>query len=142
MKKERHVKVCPKCGSTDVHVDFSNPVVWAYGTTTKYQCESCGHTAPVFPEMPEKEVAHYKRMLKEKMKEYKGDCDGKDVIDTAPGFSVGIFEVLLSIIAAIMLISVFLLGIELDTPDLVMAIILLFLCSYIIWKIRKSHKRR
>lgn len=142
MKKEQYVQVCPKCGSTRVHVDFSNPVVWAYGTTTKYRCESCGHMAPIFPEMPKKEVTHYKRMLKEKMQEHKGDGGNKDIIDTTPGFTIGIFEVLLFIMAAIMLILGFLLGRERGVTDLGMAITLFVVCSYIIWKIRESHKRK
>jgi hypothetical protein len=48
-KDKKYKTVCPKCGSTDIKVDFSNPVVWDYGAPSNYQCASCGHISNVFP---------------------------------------------------------------------------------------------
>ena len=46
--KENYVRVCPKCGSTDVAGKF-------YGFDQKYFCKSCGFEGLVFPEVEKKD---------------------------------------------------------------------------------------
>jgi hypothetical protein len=65
-KKERYVRICPKCGSIDVHTDFSNPVVWASGTTIKYQCNSCKNMGIFFPEISIKKIKEYQQKIQKK----------------------------------------------------------------------------
>ncbi len=47
-----------------VKVDFSNPVVWAYGTNVKYKCNLCGNMASTFPEALESKIMDFKKKLK------------------------------------------------------------------------------
>lgn len=49
-------KICPKCGSTDVHPDWSNHAVWAVGGTAAWICHSCSRSAPTFPETDDPEA--------------------------------------------------------------------------------------
>lgn len=48
---QHYVRICPHCGSTDTKIDFSNPVVWAYGTSVEYECNNCGEQGKIFPEV-------------------------------------------------------------------------------------------
>lgn len=90
---EKYRKICPKCGSTDVQTDFSNPVVWAYGANTKYKCRSCGHISALFPEISKYEIKSYKKELKKKIGE--GVINAKkELVDISSGFSIGLFEMI------------------------------------------------
>ena len=50
MQKNKSIKVCPKCNSTDVRLD---PFFWGGRI---YQCRKCGFRSPLFPETPLKEI--------------------------------------------------------------------------------------
>ena len=54
-EKEKLVMICPKCGSSDVSPDLSNPAL-VYGGLIPKRCYNCGHTGQVFPEVEEKAV--------------------------------------------------------------------------------------
>ncbi|MBI2653764.1 hypothetical protein HYX02_03035 [Candidatus Woesearchaeota archaeon] len=84
--KGKYVKICPKCGSTDTKTDFSNPVVWAYGTTVKYKCNSCWHLGVSFPEVLQNKINNYKKELNKKIKEGKHTYKREDLIDASTGF--------------------------------------------------------
>ena len=49
------VKVCPKCGSENVKVDYTNVKAAAGFGTASYLCLDCGFTGSLFPEI-DKEV--------------------------------------------------------------------------------------
>jgi hypothetical protein len=67
-KKERWVKVCPKCGSKGVVGDDSVPVFASTGLFNSIKkCENCGHTGVFFPEVP-KNKAPKKTISPEKVK--------------------------------------------------------------------------
>ena len=97
-EKEKYVKICPKCGSINVKVDFSNPVVWTYGTNVKYKCNSCGHLSLLFPEVLNSNIKNYKKELKSGVKEGKMKFKKEDLVDASTGFFVGVWEVIISII--------------------------------------------
>ena len=84
---EKYIKVCPKCGSSEVGPDFSNPAVWAYGSNPQYSCDSCQHVGLVFPEVVEKDV-------KEVSKKFKSD-DKSPKVDTYSGYFAGRLELLI-----------------------------------------------
>jgi len=46
------VMICPKCNSTKVFIDSSNPLV-GFGVPPNYICENCGYTGKLFPEIKE-----------------------------------------------------------------------------------------
>ena len=94
--KEKYVKVCPRCGSTDVHTDFSNPVVWAYGTPVKYQCKSCGLVSSIFPELAGKEKIQFQK----KTRQDKDRLKNEPVVDVKTGYTTGLAEILILSMAA------------------------------------------
>jgi len=56
------MKICPKCGSTDIMVDRSTimgimPVV--------YVCDNCGNTAAFFPDVERKNIEKFRKAIKE-----------------------------------------------------------------------------
>ncbi len=55
-----YVQFCPRCRSTDIHVDFSNRLIWTYGLPPQYQCEFCGYTSYVFPEIENEKIRKIK----------------------------------------------------------------------------------
>ncbi len=51
-KKDDFVRICPKCNSTDISTDFSNPALNATGLfNNAYVCNNCGNTGNFFPEV-------------------------------------------------------------------------------------------
>jgi predicted nucleic-acid-binding Zn-ribbon protein len=53
---ENYIMICPKCKSTDVMPDRSNPVQPALGLPEMYECNKCGHTGYTFPEVLSTEI--------------------------------------------------------------------------------------
>ena len=51
-KKERYVKICPKCKSENVSPDFSLRTFGEQSEFNKYKCNNCGHSSVFFPEQP------------------------------------------------------------------------------------------
>ena len=102
-KEGKYVKICPKCGSLKIQVDFSNPVVWAYGTAVKYKCKSCRHLSALFPEVLEEDIEKYRKELKFQIKEGKLKLKKEEMIDTSAGFSIGMLEVITGVIAFLLI---------------------------------------
>ncbi len=48
---KKYLNICPKCKSTDVHMEKDNLATGAMGLPTKYVCEKCGYAGFNFPEM-------------------------------------------------------------------------------------------
>ncbi len=93
----KYVKICPKCGSVKIQVDFSNPVVWNYGTPSKYKCKSCGYLSNIFPEVLEGDIEQYIKELKVQIKEGKLRFKKEDLFDASTGFYAGIWEVIIGL---------------------------------------------
>ena len=51
-KKKEYVRMCPKCKSTDVSDDMSNPSIRYIGQIESMVCNNCGFTGTFFPEKP------------------------------------------------------------------------------------------
>ena len=49
MPKEKPIKICPKCGSINVHPDLSKDMI-VWGGSTSMKCDNCGYSAILFPE--------------------------------------------------------------------------------------------
>ena len=74
--KEKFTRICPKCGSTDISVDFSNPAVWDYGAPPNYKCNICDNIGKFFPEVKE-ELSKYfsEKVIKTQLKTEKVNMD-------------------------------------------------------------------
>jgi len=107
-KSKNFIKICPKCGSINVQTDFSNPVVWDYGTPAKYKCNSCGYLASTFPEVLAKKIADFKKKLKKENKISNLKLVKEDLVDTKPGFYVGIYGIVFIIIGMFFILLIFL----------------------------------
>ncbi len=71
--KEEYIQICPKCGSPDIEVDFTNAAAVSAGFIGQVKkCNYCGHTGKFFPEVPISKV----KKLKEK-----NEIKGKTFID-------------------------------------------------------------
>ena len=102
--KEKYAKICPKCGSINIKTDFSNPVVWAYGTSPKYKCKECGYLSFLFPEVIPEKIGFFRNKIKKGMKiSYKQSK--YETLDVSSGFYVGIFEVFIVISIFIIIIA-------------------------------------
>lgn len=78
-KKSEPVTICPRCYSTDVSGDFSNPVLVATGLFNSYnKCNHCGHTAIMFPQVPKSRVP-------KKPKNIKDIKEKRTLVDTSYG---------------------------------------------------------
>ena len=62
-KKENLIKICPKCGSTNISTEFSNPANVAYGNALNYVCNNCNYITKVFPEVKSKDVGKFRKNL-------------------------------------------------------------------------------
>jgi len=68
---EQYIMICPKCKSSDVYMDHSNPAQGALGLPAIYICDKCGHSGTSFPEV----LMTEENVLKE-------DAKREGVIDT------------------------------------------------------------
>jgi len=64
MNEENTVMFCPKCNSTDIRMDNSNPLIGVAGVPADYVCTNCGYTARVFPALEESEA---KKLVEKKV---------------------------------------------------------------------------
>lgn len=101
MKNKDYIRACPKCGSIDVHTDFSNPVVWDTGANPQYQCKSCGHLGVIFPEVLKDDLKEFRSKLNQKREAPQGK---EPIVDAKTGYHVGLFEISIFVIAAIAMI--------------------------------------
>ena len=141
MKKNKNkwLRICPKCSSLDVQTDFSNPVVWAYGTTAKYKCDSCGHIAPTFPEVFENKITRFKEKLKQEIKEEKIQSFREDLIDTSTGFWIITYEIVS--ILVVLVIVLFIAGVYFINKNAIISFVLIIIGVLILtWLIRQYDK--
>jgi hypothetical protein len=88
----KSIMLCPKCASTDVVNDLSTTMV-AWGGSTRYMCNSCGHSAIVFPVVEDSDLEATKEFIKESPGELK---EVKRVVRSKGIQSVGINKFLIS----------------------------------------------
>ncbi len=103
MKTKEYIRACPKCGSINVQTDFSNPVTWDTGANPNYQCKACGHLGVIFPEVLKSDLKEFRSKLKQKREAPKGK---EPIVDAKTGYRVGLFEIAVFIIAAILVIVI------------------------------------
>lgn len=139
-KKEEYVNICPKCGSINVQTDFSNPVVWDFGTTVKYKCNSCGYLSNFLPQILIKNIRNYRKELKKEAKEGLVKREKQPLVDTAPGFFVGVWEVVIFLIISLLLVYVNYINYE-SSLKFLLSIVLVIILIYIIVKAINSRKK-
>ena len=102
----KYKKICPKCGSTNIAVDFSNMVVWASGTPPKYACKYCGHISITFPEVEKDNLKLFADEFRNLSQEGGMKAIKEDKFDIKSGYSVGLIEAYLmgSVIAGMLII--------------------------------------
>ena len=60
MKKEKYVRICPKCGSVDVKIP---PAGLDLKMTKQNYCADCGFIG-LFPEIKVSEISNFRKRLK------------------------------------------------------------------------------
>ena len=60
MKEEKYVKICPKCGSTDITIP---PAAMDIRMTFPDYCRNCKNRG-IFPEVKEHEIEGFKKNIK------------------------------------------------------------------------------
>ena len=125
----------------NVRTYFSNPVVWDFGTTSKYKCGNCGHIAITFPEVLFNEIKDYRKKLQQEIKEGKVKPFKEELVDTTPGFVVGIFEISLLLIALILSVFIKLMS---NKPYLstILLVVWIFILAFVIQRAIKRKKCR
>jgi len=69
--KKDYILVCPKCKSTDVGTDYSNPLTVMTGFSFNSRiCNACGYSANYFPEV-EIGKKGFKKLADKKRKQIK-----------------------------------------------------------------------
>ncbi len=55
--ESRSIMLCPRCGSTDIDVNYQNPAAVFYGLFQNvHRCRHCNYTSVFFPEVAEDQV--------------------------------------------------------------------------------------
>lgn len=143
-EKERYVKICPKCGSIDVDTDYSNPAVWAYGTTMKYKCSSCSYSNTLFPEVYKENIANYQKNLRKALDEGTLQTKKWDLIDASTGIPILIFYLLIGLLFPLIFVPIILIaGGKPDSTTMflfIMAFLFIVNVIYRTCKLRKSRK--
>ena len=139
-ENEIYVKICPRCGSASIKTDFSNPVVWAYGTAPKYKCGKCGYMGMLFPELPQNKLKPYLDKLNRQ--EFKASF--RESVDTSTGFFVGKFEIFFSLLTFFIIAAGIIYG--QDPNNLLVAgmipLLWLFFIIYRRYKARKTWNKK
>src|SRR3989338_3588659 len=134
---ENYVKICPKCGSTQIVVDFSNPVVWNYGTPPKYKCKKCSYIGITFPEILKEDITDYKKSMTKNFKQTATKTNKSDLLYISIGYSISIYEAAVSMVGIAFMTLIFFLGKDGNDFFILMSpIYLLFI--YLGWKIYKT----
>ena len=139
-KKDRYTNICPKCGSVNVQTDFSNPVVWDFGTTTKYKCNSCGYLSNFLPQVLIKNIKNYRKELKKGIKEGLIKRESQPLVDTAPGFFVGVWEAVVFLVSSLLLVYINYASYR-SPLKFLLSLILVMILIYIIIKAINRKKR-
>lgn len=133
---KKYTKICPRCGSDKIAVDFSNPAVWAYGATTKYKCKSCGYMGNSFPDVVEGYVKTY--MKEARLESKKGKSTNYALIDATTGYPIGMYEIILGIFAFLFIPLLLLSG----GDNFVFAAFFLFYFLIIFYLVRRIYKMK
>ncbi|MBI2558434.1 hypothetical protein HYW20_03870 [Candidatus Woesearchaeota archaeon] len=93
----------------------------------------------VFPEVLFNEIKAYRKELQKEIKEGKVKQLKEELVDTAPGFVVGIFEVSLLLIASILFVYTNITSNELYSSTIAL-FVWIFVLAFVIWKIVRKRK--
>ena len=64
-KIKSHVRICPRCNSTDVSTDFSNPGIVGTGlVNSAFRCNNCNYKEFFFPEIHKNHIPAIKKVKK------------------------------------------------------------------------------
>jgi len=78
--KKKFITICPKCNSTDVKTDFSNPGLVGTGLFVNAKvCNNCGYSSNFFPEIEEDKLPEEKKIKKQEKKELVNTTYGKNI---------------------------------------------------------------
>jgi len=69
MDSDHLVRICLRCGSTDIKVDFSE---FTESEGPRMKCNNCGFEHDYFPRAPKNEVDQFKQVI-DKIREEKKD---------------------------------------------------------------------
>ncbi|HLD87367.1 MAG TPA: hypothetical protein VJB12_04855 [Candidatus Nanoarchaeia archaeon] len=78
-KKGHTTIICPNCASIKVHADLSKEMI-AWGGSTRYICDDCGHSAVIFPSVPFSQVAYFKKAVKNRKTDKKSSSPSANVL--------------------------------------------------------------
>ena len=101
--EEKYVKICPRCGSTKIKIDFSNPAVWAAGTPPKYVCLYCNRISSIFPDVTLENIGSFRNQLEKDRK----IAQKNDLIDVSSGYTLGMFDYVYLTLITLLVIAVF-----------------------------------
>lgn len=63
-EKGEYIKICSKCGSINIIIDFSTPETWAAGFPVLYKCKDCNYGNITFPEVKKDKIREFRANLK------------------------------------------------------------------------------
>ena len=133
-EEEKEVMICPKCKSTDVHIDASNPLQPTMGLPPKYVCNNCGYSGYAFPKIKLSELEKFEdEVKKEPHSNMKKETP--QMVDTSYGnFTVKVWWKIISPIT--FLVGVFLLFKE-PTLGIIITLLGIFMFYIAYFKKRK-----
>jgi len=68
--EKKSVTICPKCNSTHIGTDFSNPALVSTGLFNNAKvCNNCGYSANFFPEVEADNLPEVKQIKKEEKRD-------------------------------------------------------------------------
>jgi hypothetical protein len=76
---EKYVKFCPKCNSTDIKIDFSNPGLLGSGFVNTSRCNHCGYSTNFFPENEVSKIQPIKKIENVEKRELVNATYGKTI---------------------------------------------------------------
>ncbi|MBW2987170.1 hypothetical protein KY336_01345 [Candidatus Woesearchaeota archaeon] len=83
-EKEQYVMICPKCKSSDVYMDKSNPLQPVIGLPANYICNNCKFKGFNFPEIEKSKLKKFQKKTNEK-KQVDSKKEKALPVDTAYG---------------------------------------------------------
>ncbi|MFA6089001.1 MAG: hypothetical protein WC755_03995 [Candidatus Woesearchaeota archaeon] len=114
-KGSKYLRMCPKCGGTNVSTDYSIPAAWDYGAPSNFKCNDCNFVGSIFPEINPLDRENIKKEFnKTKNKEKTISSDEFAKINFGRGLAKGIGKILGPIFLSIFAIFIYVFFLEKD----------------------------